>query len=50
MTEVTAGVPSFVRPGDIAYVVPLLDRTTPRSLVLAQLVIYKTVPVEAFVR
>lgn len=50
MSEVTRGVIGLVRPGDGAYVIPLLDQTTPRSLVLAQLVIYKSVTVDQMVR
>jgi hypothetical protein len=50
MTEVTPGVPSFVRPGDVAYLVPQLDQTTPRTLVASQLVIYKSVPIDAMAR
>lgn len=46
-TEVTQGVPSFVQPGDIAYVVPVPQRATSRSLAIAQLVIYKDFPVDA---
>ncbi len=50
LTEITRGVPSFVRAGDVAYAVPLLNRTTPRSMVLSQLVIYKDISVDAFAR
>jgi hypothetical protein len=50
MAEVTAGVPSYVRAGDVAYVVPILDETTPRTLTLSQLVIYKNVPTDVFGR
>ncbi len=50
VTEVTQGSPRFVQPGDMAYVVPLLERSGPRSVVLGQLVIYKTVGVDQFAR
>lgn len=50
MMEVTPGAPSFVRPGDIAYAVPILEQTTPRTVVLSQLVIYKDDFIEAFAR
>jgi hypothetical protein len=50
MTEVTQGVPSYVRPGDLAYVVPVPQRATTRSLAISELVVYKDVPVEVFAR
>jgi hypothetical protein len=50
MTEVTRGTPGFVQPGDMAYVVPVPQRATSRSLAIAQLVIFKNVPVDAFGR
>jgi hypothetical protein len=50
MTQVTPGVNSYVRPGDMAYVVPIPANATPRSLALAQLVVYKDVPLDRFAR
>jgi hypothetical protein len=50
LAEVTPGVPSFVRPGDVAYAVPTAQGATPRTLVLSQLVIYKAMPVDQFAR
>ncbi len=50
MTLVTEGVPSFVRPGDMAFVSPVLARSTPRSLALNQLVVYKSIPIDQFSR
>jgi hypothetical protein len=50
MTEVTPGSAAFIQPGDMAYVVPVPQRATSRSLAIAQLVVYKTMPVEAFGR
>jgi hypothetical protein len=50
MSEVTRGAIQLVRPGDIAFVQPILEQTTPRSLMLNQLVVYKSVPVEQMMR
>lgn len=50
MSEVTRGVIGLVRPGDVAFVMPILDQTTPRSLTLDELVIYKSVPIDQMVR
>lgn len=50
MSEVTRGVVSFVQAGDMAYVVPLLDQSGPRSVVLAHLIVYKNVFPEQLAR
>jgi hypothetical protein len=50
MSEVTRGVIRLVRPGDIAFVLPILDQSTPRSLVLDQLVVYKSVTIDQMAR
>lgn len=50
MAEVTPGIPSFVRPGDIAYAVPIENQSDPRTLILSQLVVYKDVPSDVFAR
>jgi hypothetical protein len=50
MTDVTAGVLRFVRPGDMAYAVSLPAQSTPRSMALSLLVVYKDVPVDQMVR
>lgn len=50
MTQVTEGVPSLIRPGDMAFVSPVLSRSTPRSLALNQLVVYKAMPIDQFPR
>lgn len=41
VTEITQGAPRFVEPGDMAYVIPLMDRSGPRSVALGRLVVYK---------
>lgn len=46
MTQVTPGSPSFVRKGDLVYFVP--QEPTPKSLNLAQLVVYKSIPLSQF--
>ena len=48
MTQVTAGVPRYVAPGDVAHVVPIPERATPRSLSISELVIYKSIPLDQF--
>lgn len=50
MTQVTEGVPSYVQPGDLAFVAPVLSRSTPRSLAVDQLVVYKAIPLDQFAR
>jgi hypothetical protein len=47
LTQVTNGSSSFVRKGDLAYYVS--TGTTPKSLLLTQLVIYKPMPLNQFV-
>jgi hypothetical protein len=46
ITQVTAGSPSFVTPGDLAYV--LVAGQTPKTLALSELVVYKTMPINQF--
>ena len=48
LTQVTEGVPRFVAPGDVAHLVPVPERATPRSLAIAELVVYKSVPFDQF--
>jgi hypothetical protein len=50
VTEVTPGDPQFVQPGDMAYVIPLPGQSTPRSLAVGRLVLYKGVGINAFAR
>lgn len=50
MTQITEGAPSFVQPGDMAFVSPLPMGSTPRSLALSQLVVYKSMPMDQFGR
>lgn len=47
VTQVTLGTASIARKGDLAFVAPL--GATPRSLNVNQLVLYKKIPVNAFV-
>jgi hypothetical protein len=46
MTQVTGGSASLVRPGDLVYYLPV--QTNPRTLVLAQLIVYKQIPIDQF--
>lgn len=46
MTQVTPGTPALVRKGDLVYYVP--REPTPKSLNLAQLVVYKSIPLSQF--
>lgn len=46
-SQVTAGSASLLRQGDLVYVVP--SDMTPRSLILSQMVAYKTIPLSQFV-
>jgi hypothetical protein len=47
MTSVTLGSPSFVKPGDLVWFDPISP--TPRTLVLRQLIVYKSMPLNNFV-
>jgi len=46
ITEVTRGTSTYARKGDFAFMMPL--QTTPRGLVLSQLVLYKQIPLAQF--
>ena len=48
MFQVTEGSPNLLRPGDLLYVVS--PDANPRSLLVTQLVGYKAIPVDQFVR
>ena len=45
--QVTAGTVSFLRPHDLLYVVP--TDAAPKSLIISQMVAYKTMPLSQFV-
>ncbi|RUL87160.1 hypothetical protein [Tautonia sociabilis] len=47
VTQVTIGSPSFVRPGDMVWCLPLA--AGPQTLALRRLVVYKTIPMAQFV-
>jgi len=47
VTQVTRGSSSFVRKGDLAFMMPM--EVTPKSLLLSQLVIWKKIPLSQFV-
>ena len=47
MTQVTRGSSTFVKKGDLAFMMPM--EVTPKSLVLSQLVIWKKIPLSQFV-
>jgi len=47
MTQVTLGAPSYVKKGDLAFIMPI--SVEPRSLVLSQLVIYKRMPFSQYI-
>ncbi|MEO6809288.1 MAG: hypothetical protein ABI353_09285 [Isosphaeraceae bacterium] len=46
LTRVTAGSPTFVRPGDLAYV--MISGQTPKTLALSELVVYKRMSFDQF--
>ena len=50
LTDVTAGVLRFVRPGDLVFAVSPAGQTTPRTVVISLLVVYKDVPLDQFAR
>ncbi|WP_169972982.1 hypothetical protein [Tautonia rosea] len=47
VTQVTIGSPSFVRPGDLVWYLPV--NATPQTLAVGRLVIHKTIPLAQFV-
>jgi hypothetical protein len=47
ITQVTAGSPQYVRPGDLVYAVA--STMTPRTVVLSQLVVYKSMSINQFI-
>ena len=47
VTQVTRGSASFVKKGDLAFMMP--TQVTPKSLILSQLVIWKKIPLSQFV-
>ena len=46
LSQITPGSMALVRPGDLAYFVPVEARW--KSLILDQLVIYKKIPLDQF--
>jgi hypothetical protein len=47
VTQVTIGSPSFVRPGDLVWYLPV--NATPQTLAVGRLVVHKTIPLAQFV-
>ena len=46
VTQVTAARPSFVKPGDLVWCLP--TDASPRTLALARIVVYKSMPLSQF--